>query len=145
MSHFGPEGNLFDKQLELFQSCSRSGSVERLLYIHDADEAQCYAQELGTFAPWEPLSQDTDLLFYVLTPKPSVECKLNLKGLIDGIRITGFNTLVILGGQDDVRAGVDPDRAHREPVEAARATGPRGVLSVRGPWAAGAHRGTHPV
>ena len=203
LSHFGPEGNLFDKQLELFQNYSRSGSGERRHYVHDAGEAQCYAQEPGTFTPWEPLPQDTDLLFYeglhggvvageidmskevdlligvcptinlewvqkihrdtrergyshedvqyniyrrmydymhyilpqfsathinfqripltdtsnpfcvsniptfdqslvmihFLTPKPSVEYKLNLKGLIDGTKITGFNTLVVPGGK----------------------------------------------
>jgi len=203
LSHFGPEGNLFDKQLELFQSYSRSGTGERRHYVHDADEAQRYGHEPGTFTPWEPLPQDTDLLFYeglhggvvageidlskevdlligvcptinlewvqkihrdtrergyshedvqytiyrrmydymhyilpqfstthinfqripltdtsnpfcvnniptfdqslvmihFLTPKPSVEYKLNLKGLIDGTRITGFNTLVIPGGK----------------------------------------------
>ena len=37
-------------------------------------------------------------MIHFLTPKPSVEYKLNLKGLIDGTRITGFNTLVIPGG-----------------------------------------------
>jgi len=203
LSHFGPEGNLFEKQLELFQSYSRSGTGERRHYVHDADEAQRYGHEPGTFTPWEPIPQDTDLLFYeglhggvvaggidlskevdlligvcptinlewvqkihrdtrergyshedvqytiyrrmhdymhyilpqfsathinfqripltdtsnpfcvnniptfdqslvmihFLTPKPSVEYKLNLKGLIDGTRITGFNTLVIPGGK----------------------------------------------
>jgi phosphoribulokinase len=38
-------------------------------------------------------------MIHFLTPKPSVEYKLNLKGLIDGTRITGFNTLVIPGGK----------------------------------------------
>jgi len=31
--------------------------------------------------------------------KPSIEYKINLKGLIDGAMITGFNTLVIPGGK----------------------------------------------
>jgi phosphoribulokinase len=203
LSHFGPEGNLFDKQLELFQSYGRSGSGEYRHYIHDAEEAACWGQEAGTFTPWEPIPHDTDLLFYeglhggvvagnidmakevdlligvcptinlewvqkiqrdtrergyspadvqytiyrrmydymhyilpqfsithinfqripltdtsnpfcvtkiptldqslvmihFLMPKPSVEYKLGLKGLIDGTMITGFNTLVIPGGK----------------------------------------------
>ncbi|WP_295457827.1 phosphoribulokinase [uncultured Thiodictyon sp.] len=203
LSHFGPEGNLFDKQLELFQSYGRSGTGQRRYYIHDADEGERWDQEPGTFTPWEPLPQDTDLLFYeglhggvvagdidmskevdlligvcptinlewvqkiqrdtkvrgyspqdvqyniyrrmydymhyilpqfslthinfqripltdtsnpfcvtniptldqslvmihFLIPKPSVEYKLGLKGLIDGTMITGFNTLVIPGGK----------------------------------------------
>lgn len=203
LSHFGPEGNLFDKQLELFRSYGRDGTGERRHYIHDAEEATLYGQEPGTFTPWEALPTDSDLLFYeglhggvtagdmdmakevdlligvcptinlewvqkiqrdtrergyspedvkytiyrrmydymhyilpqfsvthinfqripltdtsnpfyvkniptfdqslvmihFLDPKPSVEYKLNLKGLIDGTMITGFNTLVIPGGK----------------------------------------------
>ncbi len=203
LSHFGPEGNLFEKQLELFQGYGRSGTGERRQYIHDEAEAVLYGGEPGTFTEWEQIPQDTDLLFYeglhggvvagdinmakevdlligvcptinlewvqklrrdthergyapkdvmftiyrrmhdymtyilpqfsvthinfqripltdtsnplcvanvptadqslvlihFLKPKPSVEYKLNLKGLIDGTMITGFNTLVIPGGK----------------------------------------------
>jgi phosphoribulokinase len=203
LSHFGPEANLFDKQLELFRRYGESGKGERRHYIHNEEEGALYGQEPGTFTPWEPIPPDTDLLFYeglhggvvwgdidmanevdlligvcptinlewvqkikrdtaergygqeavldtihrrmydymhyivpqfsvtninfqripltdtsnpfcvaniptadqslvlihFLNPKPSVEYKLKLKGLIDGTMITGFNTLVIPGGK----------------------------------------------
>jgi phosphoribulokinase len=203
LSHFGPEGNLFDKQLELFQSYGRSGTGERRHYVHNEEEAVLYGSPPGTFTEWEAIPPDTDLLFYeglhggvvsgdidlsrevdlligvcptinlewvqkinrdmaergyqpedvmdtihrrmydymhfilpqfsqthinfqripltdtsnpfcvtniptaeqslvlihFLKDKPSVEYKLNLKGLIEGASITGFNTLVIPGGK----------------------------------------------
>jgi phosphoribulokinase len=203
LSHFGPEGNLFDRQLRLFKSYGESGTGEFRYYLHDELEAATYGQEPGTFTPWEPIPANTDLLFYeglhggvvtsegdmaehvdlligvaptinlewiqkihrdtrergyqteevmrtihrrmydymhyivpqfsrthinfqripmvdtsnpfcagdvptldqslvlihFLTPKPTVEYKLHLKGLIEGSTITGFNTLVIPGGK----------------------------------------------
>jgi len=203
LSHFGPEGNLFEKQLEVFRRYGESGTGERRHYIHNEEEATLYGGEQGTFTPWEPLPSDTDLLFYeglhggvvaddinmaeevdlligvcptinlewvqkinrdmaergyhqeavvdtihrrmydymhyivpqfsethinfqripltdtsnpfcvtniptadqslvlihFVTQKPSVEYKINLKGLIDGAMITGFNTLVVPGGK----------------------------------------------
>jgi len=203
LSHFGPEGNLFDKQLELFRSYGKTGTGERRYYIHNEDEAALHGAEPGTFTPWEPIPPDTDVLFYeglhggvvwedidmakevdlligvcptinlewvqkinrdtaergytpddvkdtiyrrmydymhfilpqfsktninfqripltdtsnpfcatsiptadqslvmihFLAPKPSVEYKINLKGLIEGAMLTGFNTLVIPGGK----------------------------------------------
>ncbi len=203
LSHFGPEGNLFEKQLEVFRDYGESGSGERRHYIHNEEEAALYGAEQGTFTPWEPIPPNTDMLFYeglhggvvadginmanevdlligvcptinlewiqkinrdkadrgyeqaaimdtihrrmydymhyivpqfsethinfqripltdtsnpfcateIPTPdqslvlihfvkdKPSVEYKINLKGLIEGAMITGFNTLVIPGGK----------------------------------------------
>ena len=203
LSHFGPEGNLFDKQLELFRNYGESGTGERRYYIHNTEEAELHGQDPGTFTPWAPIPTDTDLLFYeglhggvvseeinmakevdlligvcptinlewvqkinrdtaergyeqeavvdtihrrmydymhyivpqfsethinfqripltdtsnpfcvsniptadqslvlihFVKQKPSVEYKINLKGLIDGAMITGFNTLVIPGGK----------------------------------------------
>ncbi len=203
LSHFGPEGNLFHKQLELFQNYGESGTGQRRYYIHNEDEAVLHQCKPGTFTPWEPIPTDTDVLFYeglhggvvtedidmakevdlligvcptinlewiqkiqrdtaergyqphdvmdviyrrmydymhyilpqfsvtninfqripvvdtsnpfmvrniptpdqslvlihFLKPKPSVEYKLNLRGLIEEAFITGFNTLVIPGGK----------------------------------------------
>ena len=64
LSHFGPEANLFEKQLEVFQSYGRSGTGEYRHYIHDEEEAALYSGPPGTFTAWEPLPADTDLLFY---------------------------------------------------------------------------------
>ena len=203
LSHFGPEGNVFHKQLALFQSYGASGTGERRYYIHNEREAVLRGGKPGTFTAWESLPQDTDVLFYeglhggvvtdeidmarevdlligvcptinlewiqkiqrdtaergyapddvmdviyrrmydymhyilpqfsvtninfqriplvdtsnpfmvrniptpdqslvlvhFLQPKPSVDYKLNLKGLIEESSITGFNTLVIPGGK----------------------------------------------
>ncbi|TNF92024.1 MAG: phosphoribulokinase [Gammaproteobacteria bacterium] len=64
LSHFGPEGNLFDKQLELFQSYSETGTGMRRHYIHDEQEAANYNGKPGIFTEWEELPPGTDLLFY---------------------------------------------------------------------------------
>lgn len=64
LSHFGPEGNLFEKQLELFRSYGASGSGERRHYVHNEEEAVRYGSPPGTFTPWEPVPAGTDLMFY---------------------------------------------------------------------------------
>lgn len=64
LSHFGPEGNLFDKQLELFRSYGESGTGMHRHYIHNENEAVLYNGTPGTFTEWEPIPTGTDLLFY---------------------------------------------------------------------------------
>lgn len=64
VSHFGPEGNLFDKLEELFKSYSENGTGMVRKYLHNEMEAEPYDQSPGTFTPWEPLEEGSDLLFY---------------------------------------------------------------------------------
>ena len=64
LSHFGADGNLFDKQFELFKSYGETGTGKHRHYIHDNDEAILYGGEPGTFTAWQPLPEDSDLLFY---------------------------------------------------------------------------------
>jgi phosphoribulokinase len=64
LSHFGLESNLFDKLEHLFQVYSESGGGERRYYIHNDLEAEQFEQESGTFTPWEPIPEGTDVLFY---------------------------------------------------------------------------------
>lgn len=64
LSHFSPEANLFDELENLFRSYGECGQGRRRRYLHNAEEAAPYAQEPGTFTPWEPLPEATDLLFY---------------------------------------------------------------------------------
>ena len=64
LTHFGPEGNLFDKQYELFQTYGESGTGMRRYYIHNEEEGELHGAKPGTFTEWEPLPPDTDLLFY---------------------------------------------------------------------------------
>ncbi|HEX4510109.1 MAG TPA: phosphoribulokinase [Burkholderiaceae bacterium] len=63
-SHFGPENNLFAELEQLFRCYSETGTGRRRGYLHDAQEAAPYAQEPGTFTPWEDLPAETDILFY---------------------------------------------------------------------------------
>jgi len=77
-SHFGPENNLFVELAQLFRSYAETGQGMRRKYLHHADEAAPYRQQPGTFTPWEPLPENTDLLFYeglhgaVVTPEVNV-------------------------------------------------------------------------
>jgi len=63
-SHFGPDNNLFEDLEAMFANYAASGSGRHRKYLHDREEAAPYAQEPGTFTPWEDLPQGTDLLFY---------------------------------------------------------------------------------
>ncbi|MDK2797949.1 MAG: phosphoribulokinase [Tepidiphilus sp.] len=63
-SHFGPEANLLDELENLFRSYSESGTGRTRHYLHDVEEAAKYGGKPGTFTPWEPLPENTDLLFY---------------------------------------------------------------------------------
>jgi phosphoribulokinase len=83
LSHFGPEGNLFDRQLELFQSYGETGTGQRRHYVHNAEEAVLYGAEPGTFTDWEPIPPDTDLLFYEGLHGGVVCCDMNLAKHVD--------------------------------------------------------------
>ena len=63
-SHFGPEANILDRLEELFRRYGETGTGETRHYIHDAEEAALFGSEPGTFTPWSPLPDTTDLLFY---------------------------------------------------------------------------------
>jgi phosphoribulokinase len=64
LSHFGPEGNLFEELEALFRVYGESGTAKVRKYLHDEEEAAPYGQELGTFTAWEDIPLGTDLLFY---------------------------------------------------------------------------------
>jgi phosphoribulokinase len=64
LSHFGPEANLFDEIETLFRTYAETGAGNRRYYLHNAEEAEPFGQEAGTFTPWAPLDEDSDLLFY---------------------------------------------------------------------------------
>lgn len=64
LSHFGPEGNHFDKLEDFFREYSESGTGIRRHYLHNAEEAAAFNQQEGTLSPWESLPTNTDLLFY---------------------------------------------------------------------------------
>jgi len=70
-SHFGPEANHFDKLEDTFRVYSETGMCQRRYYIHSDQEAAEHNQHFGRtdlkpgiFTPWEPIEEDSDLLFY---------------------------------------------------------------------------------
>ncbi len=77
-SHFGPENNLFPELAELFSQYAACGTGQQRKYLHNAEEAAPYKQPPGTFTPWEPVPENTDLLFYeglhgaVVTPEVNI-------------------------------------------------------------------------
>jgi phosphoribulokinase len=64
ITHFGPEGNLFDELVGLFREYSEKGIGKCRHYIHNKVEAVRHNGEPGQLTDWEPLPDDTDLLFY---------------------------------------------------------------------------------
>lgn len=83
LSHFGPEGNLFDRLEALFQEYSERGTGMRRCYLHNWEEALRFGQEPGTFTPWAPLSAGTDLLFYEGLHGGVVTDKVNVAHYVD--------------------------------------------------------------
>lgn len=63
-SHFGPDGNLFADLADTFRSYSETGNGRTRHYVHDANEAEKYGAEPGTFTEWARFPGGTDLLFY---------------------------------------------------------------------------------
>jgi len=67
LSHFGPEGNIFDQLEALFREYGESGSGWRRLYLHNAEEVARFGNGKGAegeFTPWERIPDGTDILFY---------------------------------------------------------------------------------
>lgn len=64
LSHFGPEGNFFEKLEDLFKTYSETGAGTRRRYLRSFEEARTWGQEPGTFTPWEAIPTDSDLLLY---------------------------------------------------------------------------------
>jgi len=63
-SHFGPAANLFDRLEGLFREYSRTGGGLTRRYLTDPEEAAQAECPPGSFTPWEPLPDQSDLLFY---------------------------------------------------------------------------------
>jgi len=83
LTHFGPEGNLFEELEELFRQYSETGTGRRRFYLHTWEEAQRFGQEPGTFTPWEDLPKGTDLLFYEGLHGGVVTEKVNVAQYVD--------------------------------------------------------------
>jgi phosphoribulokinase len=64
LSHYGPEGNFFDKLESLFFQYSATGTGMHRHYLHSREFADRWGQEPGTLTPWEKLKKNSDLLLY---------------------------------------------------------------------------------
>jgi phosphoribulokinase len=64
LTHFGPDGNVFDELEGLFAGYAEHGIGRMRHYIHTDADSEVHGAEPGTFTDWEPLEADTDLLFY---------------------------------------------------------------------------------
>jgi phosphoribulokinase len=64
VTHFGPDGNLFDELEVLFQEYATKGTGRRRYYVHNEVSAVYHNSPPGTLTHWEPLPEQTDLLFY---------------------------------------------------------------------------------
>ncbi|SEI48216.1 phosphoribulokinase [Allopseudospirillum japonicum] len=65
LSHFAVEANLLDKLELLFHEYAAKGTGTYRHYIHAEDKDMLEAgYQVGTFTPWQPLPENTDLLLY---------------------------------------------------------------------------------
>lgn len=64
ISYFGPEANDFGLLEQTFKHYGQTGLGESRKYLHTYDEAVPWNQVPGTFTPWQPLPENTDVLFY---------------------------------------------------------------------------------
>jgi phosphoribulokinase len=64
LSHFGPEGNLFEELEALFRNYGETGTGRVRKYLHNEEEAMGYPQGPGEFTEWEEIEPGTDFLFY---------------------------------------------------------------------------------
>lgn len=83
ITHFGPEGNLFEELESVFQEYAESGTGKRRYYIHDQEEAALHGAPPGELTPWEPLPGNTDLLFYEGLHGGVVTDKVNVARHVD--------------------------------------------------------------
>ena len=63
-SHFGLRANLVAELAEVFRQYGETGTGRTRHYVHDDREAERYGSPPGTFTEWEPLPENSDLLFY---------------------------------------------------------------------------------
>jgi phosphoribulokinase len=64
LSHFGPEGNMFEELETCFSEYARSGTGARRYYNHTVEEALDRGGVSGEFTVWQPMPSGTDLMFY---------------------------------------------------------------------------------
>ncbi|WP_168393045.1 phosphoribulokinase [Erwinia amylovora] len=101
VSYFGPEANDFALLERTFSEYGRSGKGKSRKYLHTYDEAVPWNQVPGTFTPWQPLAEPTDVLFYeglhggVVTPLHNVAENVDLLvGVVPIVNLEWIQKLV---------------------------------------------------
>lgn len=64
VSHFGPQANLLRELANTFAEYGAAGRGKVRRYVHDAAESKELSCDAGTFTDWQPMTPDSDLLFY---------------------------------------------------------------------------------
>ena len=82
-SHFGPEANLLEALKNTFRDYAASGSGQVRKYLHDDAEAKPFAQEPGTFTPWQDMEAGSDLLFYEGLHGGYADARVNIAQHVD--------------------------------------------------------------
>lgn len=90
ITHFGPEGNLFEELEAAFKAYAEHGAGRYRHYIHNDEEAVRHGCEPGSLTPWEDLPDDTDLMLY--------------EGLHGGLVTDGID----IAGHVDLLIGITP-------------------------------------
>ena len=83
ITHFGPEGNLFEELEAVFMEYAVSGTGRRRYYIHNEEEAALHGAQPGELTEWEKLPANTDLLFYEGLHGGVVTDKVNIAKYVD--------------------------------------------------------------
>ncbi|MEM7045716.1 MAG: phosphoribulokinase [Pseudomonadota bacterium] len=63
-SHFSVEANILDELEAVFKDYGENGTGKTRHYVHDDEQAARFGVSSGSFTEWEPLPENTDLLFY---------------------------------------------------------------------------------
>lgn len=63
-SHFSLDANELQKLEEIFRVYGETGRGQTRHYVHDEREAERWGAPPGTFTPWAPFEDGSDLLFY---------------------------------------------------------------------------------
>jgi len=83
ITHFGPEGNLFEDLESLFKGYSQTGTGKRRYYIHDDTEAALRNSSPGMLTEWDDLPENTDLLFYEGLHGAVITDSVNVRQYVD--------------------------------------------------------------
>lgn len=83
ISYFGPQANDFNKLESVFRQYGELGTGEFRRYLHTFDEAVPYNQMPGTFTEWQPLPENSDLMFYEGLHGGIVDGEINVAQHVD--------------------------------------------------------------